>query len=245
MVLVRVLSSCGFVAILGLCLLGAGPSAVAQESRITAHDIAKSETYDEAQGFSRLQTDLIYIDQLEGEIPMDGAPRYQPPEEPDLAIDDGREVEVTNQVLLGLILAVALWLLWKFGRPMLERFGLIAPGIKRKAENGGQVVTVEVPKADPDLIARLKAMEDREEALVALVQAVLPVAAASNGLRLTRSETARELLRRLPGAWPHMADLRRIVMTEELVQFGGRPLEEQSFLDCLTRAVPILQDGRA
>ena len=42
-----------------------------------------------------------------------------------------------------------------------------------------------------------------------------------------------------------MPDLKRIVMTEELVQFGGRELPESTFEDCLRRAIPILNGARA
>ena len=229
---------------LTLCLVATGLSASAQESRITEHELSKNQQYLDAQGFSRLQTDLVYIDRLEGEIPMDGAPAYKPPEPPPERVDD-RPVEITNQVLLGLILAIAIFLAWKFGRPVLERWGFVSRNIRRGHETWEARQVGPVVVTDPDLIARLRGMADREAALIQLLEAVLPAAAGANGMRLTRSETARELLRRLPASWPHMADLRRIVMTEELVQFGGRPLAEESFLDCLDRAVPILRGAAA
>ena len=238
------LAAASRLALLALCLLVTGGLSHAQEARITAHELEKSEGFADAQGFARLQTDLIYIDHLEGEIPMDGAPRYQPPEE-ERERSDGQGVEVTNQVLLVIVLALAAWLAWKFGRPVLERWGIISREIKRTQDENGNTLTIDDGyPVESDLIARLKAMKDREAALIELVQAILPVAARANGLRLTRSETARELLRRLPKTWPHLSDLRRIVMTEELVQFGGRPLEEASFLDCLTRAQPIVTKER-
>ena len=83
-------------------------------------------------------------------------------------------------------------------------------------------------------------MADREAAIVLLLQAALQEAATANGLRLSRSETAREFLRRLPPGWAHGSSLRRLVMAEELVQFGGRILAEETFEQCLHDAAPIL-----
>ena len=85
--------------------------------------------------------------------------------------------------------------------------------------------------------------EDRREALVLLIENLLPAAARQNSIRLGRSETAREIIRRLPHGWALLPELKRIVMTEELVQFGGRDLPERTFEDCLRRAAPILDAG--
>lgn len=222
-----------------LVLLAQGAAAVAQEDRITLHDIPRNAEYDSGNRFSGLQSRLNYIDELTGEIPMDGVPDYKPPE-PE---DDGADNTTTRQRIgQGLLLLFAIGLgfvMLRHAGPFLRRFGLLRelPGA---AMNGRTQPDDGTGVPLPGLIERLRGMDDTETALVMLVGALLPVAADQNGLRIRRSETARELLRRLPAQWTHLASLRRIVMTEELVQFGGRPLTRRAFEDCLDRARQIL-----
>ena len=94
------------------------------------------------------------------------------------------------------------------------------------------------------LLEQINAMPDRRAALILLLQHSLRRAATDNDLRLGRSETARDILRRLPAQWTHFAALRKLVMAEELVQFGGRALAEATFEECLRTATPILRGAR-
>ncbi|MEO0388493.1 MAG: DUF4129 domain-containing protein, partial [Pseudomonadota bacterium] len=92
-------------------------------------------------------------------------------------------------------------------------------------------------------LTALAALPERRLALVQLLALSLEAAAAQNGLRLRRAETAREFLRRLPPRWSGLEPLKALAMTEELVQFGGRPVEDTAFETALNQARSILIPG--
>jgi hypothetical protein len=233
---------------LGLCIWAGCGAASAPElpDHITGFDLPADPGYEQAVRFSRLQSELVYIDRLAGPIPMDGLPLRQAPDAIEGEGDGGSELfqasQLVSRVALGILVLFTLVALIKGRRGLMHRLGRTQAGA---GATGGAAQAIPDPPAENHmaLIERLRTMEDREQALVALIEAALASAANQNRLRLGRSETARELLRRLPRSWPHISGLRRLVMTEELVQFGGRPLPESTFEDCLRRALPILRAG--
>lgn len=236
---------------LGLGIWAICGVAAAQQTppHITGFELPANPAYEDAIRYSRLQSDLVYIDRLDGPIPMNDLPLRRPPEVAEDGRDAGAQLfeasQVVSRVALGILLLFLAVALVKSRRGLMHRLGRTEGG--SAGANGGPAP----PPADPAaenhmaLIERLRAMQDRQQALVALIEATLASAADQNRLRLGRSETARDLLRRLPRSWPHLAQLRRLVMTEELVQFGGRPLPETTFEDCLRRALPILRAGES
>lgn len=215
----------------------------AERSVITAHDLPRSAEYARDVRFRRLQTDVIYIDRLEGEIPMDGRPLPPPEEErSDRGDASVSEFEGISQFVLLALAVAAIVLLVRNWTAIRDRLtGAPAAGGRTENETAGSGEASASAPID-GLLARLSGMEDRREALVLLLKAVLNAAARQNDLRLGRSETARELMRRLPRSWRHLDNARHLVMAEELVQFGGRPLPQPLFEDCLRRAAPILAD---
>jgi len=231
-----------------LCIWTACGSAAAQDlpSHITGFDLPADPGYRQAIRFSRLQSELVYIDRLDGPIPMDGLPLRRAPDPADDDSDGGTQLfeasQVISRVALGILAMFLLVALIKSRRGLMYRLGRATGEVAETGPDGSAIP--DLPRENHmALIERLRAMQDREQALVALIEASLASAANQNRMRLGRSETARELLRRLPGSWPHITGLRRLVMTEELVQFGGRPLRETTFEDCLRRALPILRAG--
>lgn len=211
-------------------------------TRMDLDETQSAEDYRAAVRFSRVQNDMYYIDRLDGEIPMDGAPRYTPPEPETDSDVDPEAVNWGFTAVFALVLVLAALLLWKFGGGASSRFA------NREADVGPREAKprkAAKPSANDEpetarLIDRLLAMADKEAALVELVQHVLHASAKTHGMRHSRSETARELVRRLPASWQRLGDLRRIVLAEELVQFGGRALADETFEDCIARARPIL-----
>ena len=83
------------------------------------------------------------------------------------------------------------------------------------------------------LLAELGTIADRRLALQRLTEHALARATHANGLRLIRSQTARDVVRFLPAAWRHVDALDLVVRTEEAVRFGGGPLPDALFADCL------------
>ena len=82
-------------------------------------------------------------------------------------------------------------------------------------------------------------MADRKAALILLLKRALELAVEINGMALGRSQTAREVLRKLPSTWTHYPALSRIVGFEERVQFGGHELPEPVFQESLSLAEPL------
>lgn len=224
--------------------LGLTLAAAAQEgpAQITPFDLPRTPTPTPMVEVRPLQQDIIYIDQLTGEIPMDGALLPPPPEVPEVPdLGEGlRASELVTRLVLAAMLAAMLWALWRNREAIAERL----TGAPRSAKSKPRKTSAPAQpiRDDTGLLAELRRMKDRRAALVLLLQAVLRAAAQQNGLRLGRSETARELLRRLPNGWEHLDPARNLVMTEELVQFGGRPLPDPLFEACLTQAAPILSE---
>ena len=233
-------------ACIGLVLLG-GPGAAQQseEPEIRPYQLARNTDYEALVRFRRVQSELIYIDRLKGEIPMDGLALRKPPEP---AVERDRDSltgpELTSRgILLAGLLGLAI-LVWRNRSWLLLMLGQTSSATPRAASPGNGAKAAPQP-IDPTLLGRIRAMADREAAIVLLLQAALQEAAQANGLRLSRSETAREFLRRLPPGWAHGSSLRRLVMAEELVQFGGRALAEDTFEQCLHDAAPILRGAMA
>ena len=67
-------------------------------------------------------------------------------------------------------------------------------------------------------------------------------ATRQNGVRLGRSQTARDVVRFLPAGWRHMPSLGLVIRTEEAVRFGGGPLPDAVFADCLAAIRPLFAD---
>lgn len=222
-----------------------GGAALADVTRM--EDLPKGESgaaYKRATRFSGIRNEAFYVDQVNGEIPMDQAPRYRKAE--DETNDDGGGLSQTTIQFasVGLLIAIG-FLFWKFG-------GSSQISLRRGDASGATAQTSEVAAAaeyenvkGADFLRMIAEMPDRRHALILLVGRVLLRAADSNGLRLKRSETAREILRRIPRSWSHFTELKSLVLSEELVQFGGRDISEESFESCLEKARPMIAGARA
>lgn len=209
-----------------------------------------ARAYADTLRFSRIQRDIFYIDELNQPIPMNGLPRFERRKEPDPEIEDIPDLPAPLSfgerwgwfAFFAVLAGVVIYLVHRFGDGIGASFQKRPDGGTRETRRNGNARPVFKPETPTELLlAQLRGMADRREALVALIEHLLPAAAHQNGIRLGRAETAREIIRRLPVSWALLSELKRIVMTEELVQFGGRELPERTFEDCLRRAVPILE----
>lgn len=227
-------------------VLIAGPAAAQRDPDITRLDVpltSSGEAYRKSVRFGRIESELYYVDTLNGEIPLGRPPKLaRPPDVPEPV--DGPDWR--RLAIFGGILAALIFLFLRAG----GGFGALAvrkPGdADRAARNGAKRSARDRGNAGSPkgLLAQISAMPDRRAALILLLQHSLRQAAKAHDLRLGRSETARDILRRLPTQWVHAAALRRLVMAEELVQFGGRALAEATFEECLRTAAPILRGAK-
>lgn len=244
--MIKTIGRKAFAAAIVMLALLAHP-ATAQDAVILS--LPADPDYTAATRYRNIQSELFYVDRRMGPLDME-----QMPDPPSIADQQAPTEGFFGQVSVNLNTALLLaffgiigWLIYKYGRR--ARDGFVRAGTDRR--NGtARMAQSDDPRREKrprtqDLIARLLDMEDREAAMVELIHHVLDAAASQHDLRLGRSETSRDFLRRLPENWTHLADLRRIVIAEELVQFGGRPLVSRNFEDCLRRATPILDGVRA
>lgn len=227
----------GLVAVISLAFVLPGP---AGDAVLLSPE--RSAEYGQTLDFRRIQHEIDYTDPGNEALSFDLEAVPEPPridleEPPELTLP-----EIGSRVALVIVLLALGWLIWRRRDTLARLFGRSGgPAPAAPTINAGGDDLAVTPDGVDNLLARLRAASDRRAALVALLGHALEAAASQNDLRLRRSETAREFLRRLPEGWARIADLRRIAMTEELVQFGGRPLPDETFEDCLKRAGMILK----
>jgi hypothetical protein len=181
-----------------------------------------------------LQTEIAYLREGAALPDFGGVAVPEVPDLPDPAAER-RNWAIFFGVLLALILGFAIW----YGRGISASFG-----VARDPRQAG-VPAGETPAPSRDLPAEaflesVRAMPDRRRAQILLVARALERAATANGLRLGRAQTARDVLRAVPRAWPHFETLRRLVAQAEIVHFGGRELAEDQWRACLDGAQALL-----
>ena len=228
--------------VLGLAAAGGAADAEIDVARIDSRDLgpagAPNAAYLDAARWRGLQTEVAYLRPgaplPEGEVAVPDAP----------AVPDPQAVRRNWAVAAGLVLALVLAFAAWYGRGLPVSFGA---GVRDRLRRGADALAADAPAGDPDpeaLFARLAAMPDRRRALILLAARALERAAEANGLRLGRSQTARDVLGVLPRRWPHGEALRRLVAEAEIVHFGGRDLAEARWRDCLAAARPLFAAGR-
>lgn len=141
--------------------------------------------------------------------------------------------------LAALVIRNGSWARASFARPL-------SVGARRAPPSGPPPGAAE-PAEPPGLrlLAELARLPDRREALRRLTGYALERATRANGIRLGRSQTARDIVRFLPAGWRHIASLSLVVRTEEVVRFGGEPLSDAVFADCLATMRPLFADHGA
>lgn len=141
------------------------------------------------------------------------------------------------------LLALVAFLFFKYG-------GAIGLSARKEPDEG----TRSRPELDQGLhdltavevrgLAGVRAIKDRRRALIVLLKQVFQRAAEDNDMRIERSWTAREALRRIPEGWPHMATLASLARDTELAYFGGRTVDEDMFEAHLNAAKPVLAGAK-
>ena len=87
-----------------------------------------------------------------------------------------------------------------------------------------------------DIFATIHAMADRRAAMVLLLRASLMQAATTSGTRFARSDTERDVLRRLPQTMMGQSILRDLLQQAELAHYGGREVSQDLLNTCIDRA---------
>ncbi|MBY5360186.1 hypothetical protein HFO97_09455 [Rhizobium leguminosarum] len=192
-----------------------------------------------------LRCTLVYGDASAKVEPASNTTKSSPPRRP-LMIP--REPVVSGSlavaiVLVGLIVAVGLWIRFGNGGVLLSS----APrDMKRQGEapESWRTSAAEAEEKPSDFLQRIAAMADRRQALVLLLRHCLLHAADMTGTRLFRSDTERAVFARLPSSMPERDRLENFLTAVELVHYGGRTLAESHFGVLLTTARGLLSSGR-
>ncbi|MBM7066345.1 DUF4129 domain-containing protein [Actibacterium sp. 188UL27-1] len=86
-----------------------------------------------------------------------------------------------------------------------------------------------IGSALPAELSQILQMTDRRAALLELMRTSLAKAADLHQIRLQRSWTARDALRRIPKDWPLHPPLHTVLVAAERAHFGGRDVSEDDF----------------
>ncbi len=196
--------------------------------------------YEETARRARIATELRYPGEVDLENATDPATerRVERPEAPNPDAERWGWA-----IVVCIALAVIVFVVIRFGGSTSIAFRRVGDG--RRGDVAEERAVIDEAGGLRGFLARLRAMTDRPAALVLLIQGALERAGQLTGTPVIRSQTAREVLRRLPRDWSHHPALRRIVQVEEVVQFGGRDLSDRVFEECLDLAEPLFaEDAR-
>ena len=235
---VRAIAACSGLSafVIAVSAALAFPTALAQTDQSPS-----AEAYRESIQLRRIQSDIVYPDQLlepaAEETPQQEAPAPAGSTEPQSMRWIVLAVGVVILVLLGI-------LVFRNGAGVgvaFRRGDTKEPPARRpKAVASTTAVATAGRTPDDALLEELRNMPDQREAMHRLLVHTLAKSASLTGLRPGRSWTARDTIRSVPDGWLHLEALRYIAGQAELAWFGGRDIDRDSFEACLDLARPIL-----
>lgn len=204
----------------------------------------RNDGYLDTLSGTRTNPDVTYL-RPSADFKPDEAVRIDVPE----PVEEQRDQSV-NRWAIGLIfggfLAVVLLILWRYGNTISVSFNAASKGKRSESDGTISAEAAEIAGQPLDqFLASVRKMKDRREALILLVSRTLERAAETNGVRLGRAQTARDVVRVLPKSWSQLGLLRRLVREAEIVHFGGRDLDEDKWEECLEAALLIFRGGKA
>lgn len=162
-----------------------------------------------------------------------------PTEEPKAERGGGVSINPVIILIFAALLAGVVYAGTQFGGARIVSFAR-APTSGRRRRAPSDSETAGWPDTAGHLdVGEIGKISDRRTALMLLAQQALSKAAEANGLRIARSWTVRDVLRRLPADWPHLAALHRIASANEITHFGGRAVSEEAFQSLLGLARSI------
>ncbi|MEM9139594.1 MAG: DUF4129 domain-containing protein [Pseudomonadota bacterium] len=222
-------------ALLATGVLGSAKADIAPEDVLDPG--ARNADVQRASAWTRAQTDVLYLDP-DADFEPDESTRIKLPDPP----KDPAEVRQTdrwvNGLIFGAILIGIILLIYFQGGRIQVNFN--RTGEERRAGAAGrdtQAGSDVLP--EEGFLDRLAAMADRRLALILLTGRALERAASANDMTLARAQTARDVVRAVPRAWPHRDALAKLVRQAEVVHFGGRDITEDTWQDCLATAQPL------
>ncbi|MEL7343421.1 MAG: DUF4129 domain-containing protein [Pseudomonadota bacterium] len=223
------------------CVICTDISAQSQaEPRVEPLEITPSgAAYLQSLRFRGIEANVAYYD------PTRPAPALEttaePPRQSDRSGPSGDQVQVIDLIISIAIISGVIAVVYFFGGQM----GLSLGGAVKNAErdeNGRAMPINAFGSTLPKRLQDILEMQDRRAALMALAQYALARVITANGLRLQRSWTVRDALRRIPHEQSHLAQLRALVLAAEGVHFGARDVTEDDFNVHVKATQPLLRE---
>lgn len=197
--------------------------------------------YRDAVDGTGVRTDLAYVDETTQDfLTGDARPTEPVRNDRDFYLPSGGSGPGVFIVIA--LFVIALFLILKFGAggTLLRGDPKNVEKKKTPSESWG-LKPEDIPEGD--LLSRIKSMTDRREALILLLRYCLLRAAEATDTNFRRADTEREALGRLPHQWTYFAQLRRLLMQTELVHYGGREIDDESYKSALKDGAEILIAG--
>lgn len=198
--------------------------------------------YQKTVSSAGIKTDLLYVDKTTQNFLTDDVKptlgRQKKTWRGPWGAGDGYGVFLAVPIIL-----ILLFLFMKYGSPggLMDRGLQSGRSTREKAEDWG------VSKVEPSnsgILDQIKTMTDQREALILLLRHCLLCAAEETETGFARADTEREALNRLPISWRGFKRLENLLFQSELVHYGGRQLDVETFQACLSDGQNILSGSK-
>lgn len=195
----------------------------------------------EALDRSSLQTEVVYL-RPDADFQPDQSIEIKVPEKAEYNRSAGTLERWVWGIMFAVVLLVVIAIFISQGGAIGVSFGKQVQNARRQEDDAAPDAFDALNRQPLDqFLASLRAMADKRMALILLVSRALERAADQNDVRLGRAQTARDVIRVLPKAWPHLSALRGLVREAEVVHFGGREVSDDTWEQCFAAAEPIFQ----
>lgn len=224
--------------VLVLSITAGGVAAQGQTTYLDAPRDTQSNYSDVARR-ARVDSDIRYVDETNVDLITGDVIERRSITLPDRQFGEGH----FGTIGLVIIAALVLFLFLRFGAGgMLLRPDPSAPRKPRTPVRAWGLTA----RADTssDIMAQVRAMVSRREALIFLLRHCLLQAAEETQTQFQRADTEREALDRLPDQWRRYRQLRALMVQTELVHYGGREIDDDAYETALGHGAQILIEAR-
>lgn len=196
-------------------------------------------TYQQVVPRAQADSDIRYVDETDADLITGERPAIGSiPSPRSRFAGDGFG---TFAVVIGI--AALLFLFLKFGAGgMLLRADPSATRKPRKSARAWGLTAKD--QSAGDIMAQVRAMASRRDALILLLRHCLLLAAEETETNFRRADTEREALSRLPVSWRRHKQLSALMFQTELVHYGGRAIEDDAYETALANGAQILIEAR-
>ena len=224
-----------------VCLILSAGGASAQDST-TFLDPPRdpANTYQQVVPAGRADSDIRYVDETDINLITGERPAARRNDRLSMPRFGGGDFSTIAAVLIVLGL---LFVFLKFGAGgMLLRADPSAPKKPRKRAKAWGLSAAD--QSASDIMAQVRAMASRREALILLLRHCLLQAADETETNFRRADTEREALSRLPDSWRRYRQLQALMFQTELVHYGGRDIADDAYETALGHGAQILMERR-